>query len=93
MYYRLFFYEMQDIITLRIIVKKKPSVLDVEGKTIEKSLKGMGFVGINKISKGTSIDIEIDKGIVKDVDAFVSNACSKLFVNEVIEAFEYQVIK
>ena len=88
-------------LTVRLIIKKKPVVLDVEGKTISKSLIEMGFDEVVDCRKGSFIDIEINQKLLNkyssDLDLavkeFIASSCKKLLVNEIIDTYEYSIIK
>jgi|GEM_PF-6374095 len=89
------------LVKIRIIVKKKPAVLDVEGKTISKSLNELGFDEVFNCTKGIVIDVEAQQSILLEkhspnlpeaIEKFVALACKKLLVNEIIESYEYFVI-
>ena len=77
---------------IRIFIKKKEGVLDIEGKAIFKALEELSFKNISDVKKGTLIEIEF-AGKESEIEEFVNKACRELLVNEVIEAFEYEVIK
>ena len=89
------------VINVRIVIKKKPAVLDVEGKTILKSLNELNFDEVVDCKKGSVIDIAISKQVLtnkygSDVEVgiknFVIEACKKLLVNEIIDGYEYTII-
>ncbi len=80
-------------VVVRIIIKKKQSVLDVEGKTIAKSLNSLGFDGVLDVFKGNVVDVSIKQDLSKDaLDELVKQMCSRLLVNDIIESYEYQVL-
>ncbi len=80
-------------VVVRIIIKKKQSVLDVEGKTIAKSLNNLGFDGVLDAFKGNVVDVLVKDGLSKEtIDELVKQMCAKLLVNDIIEGYEYQVL-
>jgi phosphoribosylformylglycinamidine synthase PurS subunit len=90
------------LINLRVVVKKKPSVLDVEGKTIAKSLNELGFTQVMDCSKGTVIDLVVDQDKLSDIyngslenqiKEFVDKCAKSILVNEIIETYSYNIIK
>jgi phosphoribosylformylglycinamidine synthase len=73
-------------------VKKKEGVLDVEGKAVKNALLGLGVNGVNEVSKGIFLEVDFN-GSEGEVSHFVKEACEKLLVNDVIETFEYEILK
>jgi phosphoribosylformylglycinamidine synthase len=83
-----------DSVMVRIIIKKKQSVLDVEGKTIANSLNQLGFDDVLDVFKGNVVDVKI-KCLATDkqkIDELVGKMCSKILVNDIIESYEYQIL-
>jgi phosphoribosylformylglycinamidine synthase PurS subunit len=77
---------------IRILIRKKEGVLDIEGKAVKNALTGLGIKGFNEVAKGMFLEIEFT-GSEADVPSFVQEACEKLLVNDVIETFEYEILK
>jgi phosphoribosylformylglycinamidine synthase subunit PurS len=77
---------------VRILIKKKSGVLDLEGKAIKNALKNLEFSEVNDVFKGSFIDIDFN-GDKSQIESFVQKSCENLLVNEVIETFEYQVLE
>lgn len=77
---------------IRVFIKKKEGVLDIEGKAILKAMENLSFNNITDVKKGTLIEIEFN-GKESEVEEFITKACHELLVNEVIESFEYEVVK
>ncbi len=87
---------MKKYIKLRIVIKRKPAVLDVEGKTILKSLNDMGFEEVVDCHKGSVIDLLLNHDhfvksgdIEQNIKKFVSTVTSDILVNEIIDNYEY----
>ena len=76
---------------VRVLVKKKEGVLDIEGKAIAHALKNLHVGHLGEVTKGTFVELEFN-GKKEDVKAFVEEACHKLLVNDVIETFEYEIL-
>lgn len=76
---------------IRIFIKKKAGVLDIEGKAVKKALEELSFNNISDVKKGTLVEIEFN-GKKEDIPAFVEKACAELLVNDVIESFEYEIV-
>lgn len=77
---------------IQILIKKKDGVLDIEGKAIKNALSNLGITQATDVLKGSVVEVEFS-GKEGEVEAFVNEICEKLLVNDVIEKFEYKIIK
>lgn len=68
----------------RVLITLRPDILDVQGQTIQASLKSLGFKSVKSIRVGKLIEIESDE----DVDAMTK----ALLVNPIIEDFKVEVL-
>ena len=75
---------------ISIIVTLKKAVLDPQGTTIMKALKGMNFNNVNEVRQGKYFEIDIDEKNQKIAKDKVSEMCEKLLANLVIE--DYKII-
>ena len=76
---------------ISIIVTLKKAVLDPQGTTIMKALKGMNFNNVNEVRQGKYFEIDIDEKNKKEAEDKVSEMCEKLLANLVIE--DYKIIE
>lgn len=76
---------------IRILIKKKLGVLDVEGKAVQNALVSMKIDNVGEVIKGYFVEIDF-LGDKKDVPKFVEEVCEELLVNDVIESFEYDIL-
>ena len=73
-----------------IVVTLKKDVLDPQGKTIMKALKGMNFNNVNEVRQGKYIEIDIEEKNKKNAEDKAAEMCDKLLANLVIE--DYKII-
>ena len=73
-----------------IVVTLKKDVLDPQGKTIMKALKGMNFNNVNEVRQGKYFEIDIEEKNKKNAEDKVAEMCNKLLANLVIE--DYKII-
>ena len=76
------------MVTVRIAVTLKPSLLDSAGRTVGKSLRDLGFDEVQDVRIGKTITLQMEK---YDEDR-VRTMCQKLLANPVIENFEIEAI-
>ena len=73
-----------------IVVTLKKDVLDPQGKTIMKALKGMNFNNVNEVRQGKYFEIDIEEKNPKNAEDKAAAMCEKLLANLVIE--DYKII-
>ena len=76
---------------IKIIVTLKSGVLDPQGKAIQQTLNGMGFLDVKDVRQGKYFDIETNETDEVKAKNKVDEMCKKLLVNLIIE--EYKIKK
>lgn len=75
----------------KVLIRRRPSILDPQGKAVE---KGAAHLGLNNISN-TRIDKYIEFNVnTNDKSAAekeVNEYCSKLLANPIMEDFEFSL--
>ena len=75
---------------VKVIVTLKNGVLDPQGKAIQQTLNGMGFVDVKDVRQGKYFDIETNETDETKAKKIVDEMCKKLLANLVIE--DYKII-
>ncbi len=75
---------------VRVLVRLKSGVLDVQGKAVERSINENGFPGISALRVGKVIEFEASSGDREQIMAEAKTICEKILVNPIIEQFEIQ---
>ena len=73
---------------IKVIVTLKSGVLDPQGKAIQQTLNGMGFVNVKDVRQGKYFDIDIDESDEQKAKLSAEEICKKLLANQVIEDFK-----
>ena len=73
---------------VKVIVTLKSGVLDPQGKAIQQTLNGMGFVTVKDVRQGKYFDIDIDESDEQKAKQSAEEICKKLLANQVVEDFE-----
>lgn len=68
----------------RVLITLRPNILDVQGQTIQDSLRSLGFEKVKSVRVGKVIEIESDE----DVEAMTK----ALLVNPIIEDFKVEAL-
>ncbi len=82
---------------MRVLVRLKSGVLDVQGKAVEHGLRdtgvGSGAVkNVGNVRIGKLIELDVDAANTAAARAQVQELCEKLLVNTVMETFEIQEV-
>ena len=73
---------------VKVIVTLKSGVLDPQGKAIQQTLNGMGFVNVKDVRQGKYFDIDIKENDEQKAKLAAEEICKKLLANQVIEDFK-----
>lgn len=72
-----------------VIVKRRPKILDPQGKAVEQGAKLLGFDNISNTRIGKYIQFTIDTENYDNAKSEVDEFCNKLLANLVMEDYEY----
>lgn len=67
------------------------ALLDPQGKAVSNSMKNIGLPEISGVRIGKHISMEVEAPNEEAAREKVEAACKKLLVNQITEAFEYQI--
>ena len=73
---------------IKVIVTLKNGVLDPQGKAIQQTLNGMGYLNVESVRQGKYFDLEIAEKDEAKAKAKAEEMCKKLLANLVIEDFK-----
>ena len=76
-----------------VIVKRRPTILDPEGKAVEQGAKLLGFDNIKNTRIGKYIEFYVDTDDYETAESEVQQFCDKLLSNPNIEDFEFSLDK
>lgn len=77
----------------KIYVTLKQSVLDPQGKTVQKALEQMNYTNVSSVRIGRFLEVELAGDDEKAAAAQIEEMSRKLFVNPNIEQFRYELEK
>ena len=72
-----------------VIVKRRPKILDPEGKAVEQGAKLLGFNNVKKTRIGKYIEFLVDTADKSIAEKEVREYSEKLLSNPIMEDFEY----
>jgi phosphoribosylformylglycinamidine synthase len=76
-----------------VIVKRRPTILDPQGKAAEQGAKLLGFNNVSGTRIGKYIEFNIDADDEKAAEKEVREYSEKLLSNPIMEDFEYVLEK
>ena len=76
---------------VRVLVRLKPGILDVQGAAVKRALAGLGFAEVTDLRVGKVIDVELDAATAEDARARVREMCRQLLANPVLEEYTIEM--
>ena len=75
----------------KIYINYKDGILDPEGLTVSKALESIGIKGINNLSIGKCIEMELNCKTREEAISIIETSCSKLLANPNTEIYNYKI--
>jgi phosphoribosylformylglycinamidine synthase subunit PurS len=75
----------------KVIVKRRPSILDPQGVAVEKGALHLGLSDIKETRIGKYIEFVVNTKDRKRADQQVNEYCHKLLSNPIMEDYEYEL--
>jgi phosphoribosylformylglycinamidine synthase len=76
----------------KVLVTLKSGVHDPQGQAIATALDHLGFTGVDSVSQGKYIELELANMPEDKARAQVEQMCEKLLANTVIEKYEVELV-
>lgn len=76
---------------VKVFVTLKQGVLDPQGQAVERSLRSLGFAGVNGVRMGKYLEFDVDAATRKEAEQQTLAMCEKLLANPVIEDYRFEV--
>lgn len=72
---------------VRVLVRLKPSILDVQGAAVKRALAGLGFPEVTDLRVGKMIEIELQAATAAEARERAEAMCRKLLANPLLEDY------
>lgn len=79
------------MVKVAVRVRRRPSILDPQGKAVEHALSNLGLTSISGVRVGKLIEFDVEASDVDAAIAVAREACEKLLSNPVMEDFEIEI--
>ena len=73
----------------KVIIKRRPSILDPQGVAVEKGAFHLGLTNIKETRIGKFIEFTVDTKDKAAAEKEITEYCSKLLANPIMEDFEF----
>ena len=78
---------------MEIRVKPRPGLLDPEGKAIHHALRSLGWDGVDGVSVGKAIYLDLAADSEENAIEVAKAMCRKILANPVTEDFQVTVVE
>jgi len=78
-------------VKVRVLVRLKPGILDVQGAAVKRALAGLGFAEVADLRVGKVIDVELDAATPEVARARAGEMCRQLLANPVLEEYTIEM--
>ena len=77
---------------VRVLVRLKPGIMDVQGAAVKRALAGLGFSELNDLRVGKVIDVDVTGATPQEARARVANMCRQLLANPILEDYTIETV-
>jgi phosphoribosylformylglycinamidine synthase subunit PurS len=77
---------------VRVLVRLKRSILDVQGAAVQRALAGLGFDDVRELRVGKLIEVDVDAATAEQARARVDEMCRRLLANTILEEFTVEPV-
>jgi phosphoribosylformylglycinamidine synthase PurS subunit len=77
---------------VRVLVRLKPGILDVQGASVKRALHGLGFAELRDMRVGKVLDLEVEADDADATRRRVEEMCATLLANPVTEEFTVEIV-
>ena len=78
---------------LRVLVRLRPGIMDVQGAAVQRALVGLGFRDLRDLRVGKVIEIDVDAPTAAAARGRVDEMCKQLLANPVLEDYTIETIE
>jgi phosphoribosylformylglycinamidine synthase subunit PurS len=78
-------------VKVRVLIRLKPGIMDVQGAAVQRALGGLGFADAHDLRVGKLIELEVDAATPAQARARADEMCRRLLANTILEDFTIDV--
>ena len=72
---------------VRVLVRLKPGILDVQGAAVKRALAGLGFNDVADLRVGKMIEVDVDASTATEARSRADQMCRQLLANPILEEY------
>jgi phosphoribosylformylglycinamidine synthase subunit PurS len=72
---------------VRVLVRLKPGILDVQGTSVKRALAGLGFDDVTDLRIGKVIEVDVNAPTAAGARQRADEMCRQLLANPVLEDY------
>lgn len=77
---------------IRVLIRLKPSILDVQGAAVKRALAGLGFAEVTDLRVGKVVEIELQAATPAEARERAEAMCRKLLANPLLEDYTIETV-
>jgi phosphoribosylformylglycinamidine synthase PurS subunit len=77
---------------LRVLVRLRPGIMDVQGAAVQRALVGLGFGDLRDLRVGKVVEVDVDAPSLALARERVDEMCRKLLANPVLEDYTIESV-
>ncbi len=77
---------------IRVLIRLKPGILDVQGAAVKRALTGLGFSELTGLRVGKVIEVELDAPTPEAARQRVGEMCRQLLANPILEDYALETV-
>jgi phosphoribosylformylglycinamidine synthase subunit PurS len=74
-------------VKVRVLVRLKSGILDVQGVAVQRALAGLGFGDVRELRVGKLIEVDVDTADAEQARIRVDEMCQRLLANTILEDY------
>jgi phosphoribosylformylglycinamidine synthase len=78
-------------VRVRVLVRLKPGILDVQGAAVQRALAGLGLGAVRGLRVGKLVEVDVDATDPDQARARVDEMCRRLLANPILEDYTIEV--
>lgn len=75
----------------KVYTTLKSSILDPQGKTVERALSVLGFDEVKSVRVGKYLELDLETRSIEDAEKSLKAMCEKLLANTVMESYRFEI--
>jgi phosphoribosylformylglycinamidine synthase PurS subunit len=80
-------------VKLRVLIRLKPGIMDVQGVAVQRALSGLGFDEVGEVRVGKVIELDVNTTGAEDARARAEEMCRKLLANPILEDYTIEPLE